>query len=60
MQPGAEVCNEGGANKCRQRADECRRVHTACIQKMRLSTLRNVLVISEVHTKSAECRQFAK
>lgn len=31
--------------------DKCRQVHTACIQKMRLSTLRNVLVISEVHTK---------
>lgn len=41
-------------------ADKCRQVHTACIQKMRLSTLRNVLVISAVHTESAECRQFAK
>ena len=39
--------------------DKCRQVHIACIQKMRLSTLSNVLVISAVHTKSAECRQFA-
>ena len=60
MQLGAEVRNEGGADKCIQRADECRRVHTACIQKMRLYTLRNILIISTVHTKSAECRQFAK
>ena len=40
-------------------ADKCGQVHTACIQKTGLSTLRNVLIISVVHTKSAECRQFA-
>ena len=59
MQLGAEVRNGRGADKCIQRADECRKVHTACIQKAGLSTLCNVLIISVVHTKSAECRQFA-
>ena len=62
MQPGAEVRNEGGqpsADSVQTSVDKCRRVHTACIQKKKLSTLRNVLVISVVHTKSAECRQFA-
>ena len=39
--------------------DKCRRVHTVCIQKTGLSTLCNILIISAVHTKSVECRQFA-
>lgn len=63
VQLGAEVRNEGGqtsAYNVQTSVDKCRQVHTVCIQKMRLSTLRNVLIISEVHTKSAECRQFAK
>lgn len=63
MQLGAEVRNEGvqtSAYSVQTSVDKCRRVHTVCIQKMRLPTLRNVLVISAVHTKSAECRQFAK
>ena len=62
VQLGAEVCNEGGqtsAYSVQTSVDKCRQVHTACIQKKRLSTLRNVLIISVVHTKSAECRQFA-
>ena len=62
MQLGAEVCNEGvqtSADSVLTSVDKCRQVHTACIQKMKLSTLRNVLVISVVHTKCAECRQFA-
>ena len=61
-QLGAEVCNEGvqtSAYSVQTSVDKCRRVHTACIQKKRLSTLRNILIISAVHTKSAECRQFA-
>ena len=61
-QLGAEVCNEGvqtSAYSVQTSVDKCRRVHTACTQKMRLSTLCNVLIISVVHTKSAECRQFA-
>ena len=52
VQLGADRCNEG-------RADECRQVQTACRQKARLSTLRNALITSAVQTKSAECRQFA-
>lgn len=48
------------ADSVQTSVDKCRQVQTACIQKMRLSTLRNILIISEVHTKSAECRQFAK
>ena len=63
VQLGAEVRNDRGgqtsAYSVHTSVDKCRQVHTACIQKMRLSTLRNVLVISAVHTKSAECRQFA-
>lgn len=47
------------ADSVQTSVDKCRQVQTACIQKMRLSTLRNILIISEVHTKSAECRQFA-
>lgn len=63
VQLGAEVRNDRGgqtsAYSVHTSVDKCIRVHTACIQKMRLSTLRNILIISEVHTKSAECRQFA-
>ena len=54
VQLGADLCNEG-------RADECRQVQTSadkCRRKTRLSTLRNTLIINAVHTKSAECRQF--
>ena len=61
VQLGADLCNEGRADKCRQvqtSVDECRQVQTACRQKTRLSTLRNTLIINAVHTKSAECRQF--
>ena len=61
VQLGANMCNEGRADKCRQvqtSVDECRQVQTACRQKTRLSTLRNTLIINAVHTKSAECRQF--
>ena len=52
---------KGSADKCtysvQTSVDKCRqRVY----KKKKLSTLRNVLVISVVHTKSAECRQFAK
>ena len=62
VQLGAEVCNEGGqtsAYSVQTSVDKCRQVHTACIQKTWLSTLCNVLIISAVYTKSAECRQFA-
>ena len=51
VQLGADLCNEG-------RADKCRQVQTACRRKARLSTLRNTLIINAVQTKSAECRQI--
>ena len=62
VQLGADLCNEGRADECRQvqtSADKCRQVQTSadkCRRKTRLSTLRNTLIINAVHTKSAECR----